>query len=236
MNIIGTFADTILCREQALANNKENKMTITTKMQLADNLAAAIADGGATMSTTDGSPIRNGYTIGGGIVKTADALATFPLSLGARAIRNGIYMELMASGEELKEFEAVGIWVSNGVVYLDAVTVESSFIKAVITGIQRKQQAIGSLKAGAYEEVGLRAAAKPTTIQQPRTLAMANNESGFSLIELVVAAGIMAALSAMAFNSFQGVSEGIKAKQEQAQEMEQNQAAEIQWVLDNLGN
>lgn len=131
----------------------------TISQQLADQLAAAIKDGGATLSSKTAEPILNGYCIGGGILKTADALATFPVSLGERAIRNGIYLEILKTKEELKEFDAVGIWVQDGLVYLDAVTVESNFIKAVITGIQRKQQAIGSLKGGDFEEIPLKAEA-----------------------------------------------------------------------------
>ena len=207
-------------------------MTITTKMQLADNLAAAIADGGATMSTTDGSPIRNGYTIGGGILKTADALATFPISLGERAIRNGIYLELLKSGEELKEFEAVGIWVSNGVVYLDAVTVESNFIKAVVTGLTRKQQAIGSLKGGQYEEIGLKTEATATR----KEAAMSTKESGFSLIELVAALAISSILGLVGITTLTPL---IGQFEERAAAIEQQQAdqqAELEWYLDSIAN
>ena len=215
-------------------------MTLTTKMQLADKLTElAIANGGATLSTTDASEIRNGYTIGGGILKTADALAEIPASLTATEIRNKIYFSLMLAAEELQGFQAVGVWVSKGVVYLDAVTIESNFIKAVVTGLTRKQQAIGSLKNGAYEEIATKASVTPTKIKENKMATkktMATSEAGFSLIELAGSAAIMLTLAAMAASSFQGVADGIKSQQLEVQEMEQNRAAELQGILDGFGN
>jgi hypothetical protein len=115
-------------------------------------LTIASGGQGATVSLKDGKAIKNGYLIGGGIINTKDALAEIKYNQGIMDIISEIEFELATEGDKLEKFEAVGTWVVNGVLYLDAVTVEGSFIKAIVKGIERKQQAIGELKNGSYTE------------------------------------------------------------------------------------
>lgn len=118
--------------------------------ELAAKLAkATIENGGATLSTATGEAVQNGYTIGGGILYTADAMAEIPAD--AEDLEHRIFWEL-ATSKGLENFEAVGTWLADGVIYLDAVTVERNFIKAAVLGISRKQQAFGELKNGSYTE------------------------------------------------------------------------------------
>lgn len=126
----------------------------TITMKLADKLTKqAIENGGATLNRFTAEDIKDGYTIGGGILKTADALATFDAE--DEMLQQKIYWTLLQNRKALENFEAVGIWNSNGVIYLDATTVETNLIKAVVLGLSRDQQAIGSLTAGRYEELTL---------------------------------------------------------------------------------
>jgi hypothetical protein len=201
-------------------------------MQLADKLTQlAIDNGGATLSTSDASEIRNGYTIGGGILKTADALAEIPASLNAKAIRSQIYISLMLASEELKEFQAVGVWVSNGIVYLDAVTIESNFIKAIVTGISRKQQAIGSLKNGAYEEISTKASVTPTRIKAANKPAMATIEAGVSVLEILTASGLLAGITALGLSQLQAQADTITTQGGIIQQQEEARASQIDNIL-----
>lgn len=63
-----------------------------------------------------------------------------------------------------------------------------------------------------------------------------NNENGFSLIELVVASAIMITLAAVALNTYLPLIEQFEAKAEAIQEQQYNQQAELQYILDTLGN
>jgi hypothetical protein len=116
-------------------------------------LTIASGGNGATVSLKDGKAIKNGYTIGGGIINTKDALAEIDYNQqNIMDIIADIEFELATEGDKLEKFEAVGAWVVDGTLYLDAVTIESDFIKAIVKGISRKQQAIGSLTNGSYTE------------------------------------------------------------------------------------
>lgn len=115
-------------------------------------LTIASGGNGASIYLADGKPVKNGYTIGGGIINTKNALAEINYNQGIMGIISDIEFYLSIEGDKLKKFEAVGTWVVNGVLYLDAVTVEESFIKAIVAGIARKQEAIGQLENGRYTE------------------------------------------------------------------------------------
>lgn len=124
---------------------------LTITMELADKLAAdAIQNGGGTIGS-DGQPIQNGYLIGGGIIKDGDALAKIE-EANERMLAARIYMTLIKNRKELQTFNAIGVWQQDGTTYLDAVTIETNFIKALAKGYSRKQQAIGQLEAGVYTE------------------------------------------------------------------------------------
>ena len=126
--------------------------TLTLANKLTD---LALENGGATL-TLDGEEVTDGYLIGGGIIKDGDALYTFRLEgLERNAIAGKLFLALSLSRKQLKEFQAVGIWFNDGVAYLDAVTIERNFIKAVTKGLSRKQQAIGGLEKETYTEYSL---------------------------------------------------------------------------------
>jgi len=123
---------------------------------LANSLTEAIREEGGSFKL-DGNPIQNGYLIGGGILKTDDALATIELESFEYDEANDKILEALRESEsELGNFDGLGIWVSDGVIYLDAINVEVHRLDAIELGHQRKQQAIGHLSKGNYTEITLR--------------------------------------------------------------------------------
>ena len=124
----------------------------TITYELADKLTAAAYNNGGATFTLDGKEVTNGYCIGGGIIADGDALYRIDATQYPRAVAGQIFMVLKAYRNKLQEFDAVGIWLSDGIIYLDAVTIESDFIRAVVKGLSRQQQAIGQLDKGTYIE------------------------------------------------------------------------------------
>ena len=128
---------------------------LTITQQLADTLAEeAINNGGATL-TLNGETVKDGYIIGGGIIKDGDALAKIDAAESNRMIAARIYLTLLRNRKELQNLDGIGVWLNDGVIYLDAITIEANFIKAVTKGLSRQQQAIGGLVNGVYTEYNL---------------------------------------------------------------------------------
>jgi hypothetical protein len=128
---------------------------LTITQQLADTLAEeAINNGGATL-TLNGETVTDGYIIGGGIIKDGDALAKIDAAESNRMIAARIYLTLLRNRKELQNLDGIGVWLNDGVIYLDAITIERNFIKAVTKGLSRQQQAIGGLVNGVYTEYNL---------------------------------------------------------------------------------
>jgi hypothetical protein len=129
-------------------------------VKLALTLTEATRRGGGSFNL-DGSTIENGYLIGGGILKTDDALAT----INIEEVEEGNLYEVIVEAfidiiednqTEIKNFDGLGVWVSDNIIYLDAINVELHRLDAIELGNQRKQQAIGHLTKGRYTEITLR--------------------------------------------------------------------------------
>jgi prepilin-type N-terminal cleavage/methylation domain-containing protein len=198
--------------------------TANTIATLAEKLAAAIANGGASLNL-DGTEVQNGYTIGGGILNTKDAMAVYNL---ADATEYELFVTISENWEELQKFDGVGCWVSNGKFYLDAITVEQNLIPATILGLSRKQQAIGKIANGEYvEELPMQ------TVDQ---LEEATTESGFSLIELAVSTAIMAILMASGFSVLLPLVDTMQTKVDSIEQQQLEQQLELENYLANIGN
>jgi prepilin-type N-terminal cleavage/methylation domain-containing protein len=198
--------------------------TANTIATLAEKLAAAIANGGASLNL-DGTEVQNGYTIGGGILNTKDAMAVYNL---ADATEYELFVTISENWEELQKFDGVGCWVSNGKFYLDAITVEQNLIPATILGLSRKQQAIGKIANGEYvEELPMQ------TVDQ---LEEATTESGFSLIELAVSTAIMAILMASGFSILLPLVDTMQTKVDSIEQQQLEQQLELKNYLANIGN
>lgn len=131
------------------------KDSLETTRKIAKALTVkALTNGGATLDG-EGNPITDGFLIGGGIIKDGDALAKIKVTDNARLIEARIYWSLIQNRNQLADFTAIGVWLQDDIIYLDAVTVEADFIKAVAKGLTRKQQAIGGLAKGVYTEYSL---------------------------------------------------------------------------------
>jgi hypothetical protein len=113
---------------------------------------AAIADGGATLRF-DGGKVE-GYLVGGNVRNTEDALAVLPL-LPAADLAAAIYSALVENYTSINT-PAIGVWVSGGLVYLDATAIIEHRLDALALGRKNVQQAIGYLSAkGVYAETTL---------------------------------------------------------------------------------
>lgn len=117
--------------------------------RLAISLTEAGKTGGGSFYLT-GEPVRTGYTVGGYLLLTEDALAIYP---AATANPFTIALDLIENWAAIERADGVGCWVSGGVFYLDAITIHHNIIEAAVTGLTRKQQAIGLLTNGNYEEI-----------------------------------------------------------------------------------
>jgi len=128
----------------------ENKGTLAIK------LAEAIKENGGSYDL-NGNAIKGGYVIGGGILKTDDALATIELeTIDGKNIGAEFLSILKENEAELEKFDGLGVWVSDGVIYLDAITKELHRGDALELGQQRKQQAIGYISdKGNFIEITL---------------------------------------------------------------------------------